>query len=202
MNEQSELRRIVQSRAAQKMTRLVTLLQKEHTKHGVDWFSYLCRKMEQRHGPVFTLPIKEIQDSLDPDQKAIFKGYGKDRTNSRLDAEDTARAKARAFGAEVDDDQNDDDYDDDEDDAVNSQMAGLSERDHPHFQQKAGELGYKMDMMLETMVDENRRTQQLLGKLIGALTGATEEPEPKKAAPKPRRARVPGKKAQQEVHAE
>src|SRR4051812_18783995 len=72
MNEAAEMRKIAQSNVAQQSNYLIPILQKQQAPNGADWFSYLCKKMEQRNAPVFVLPIKEVQDSLDQDQKAIF----------------------------------------------------------------------------------------------------------------------------------
>ncbi len=186
MNEASALRKIAQSRAGQEATHLTPLLRHLESPNGSDWFSYLALKSQQRNSPVFTLPIKEIQDSLDPDQKAIFKGYGKGRINTNLEMSD----RARDFSGQIDEEEEIDPVEDDI--PVNRRKAVSSSQ----METRSGttvhmprDLDYKMDMMLETLVDESHRTQQLLGKLIVALTGEVEsEPEqPKQAVPKPRK---------------
>jgi hypothetical protein len=191
MNEASALRKIAQSRAGQETASLIPLLQRMDSPNGngEDWWTFLARKMQQRNSPVFILPIKEIQDSLDTDQKAIFKGYGKNRVNRSLDYLD----RAKDFGGD-----DTSEFAETENIAVNKKTTknAIPSRD----------LDYKMDMLLETLADESRRTQQLLGKLIVALTGEQTEPDhPKKAAPKTRKTKTTGStgrkpKVQEAVH--
>jgi hypothetical protein len=83
-NEQEELRRIANSEQAQNSRCISEILL--HTEKGVtgdNWWSYLMKESVRRNGPVFKLPLKEIQDSLDSEQRAIFKGYGKDIMEKR-----------------------------------------------------------------------------------------------------------------------
>lgn len=152
LNEQSDLRRIATSRAAQESTHLIPLLRRMPAPDGNDWFSYLAQKMQQRNSPVFTLPIKEIQDSLDEDQKAIFKGYGKGRRNASLDRDDLARSQSGAL------------------DVV--EEAALLPITHNAADDK-------LDLLFETITDGQQRTQELLAQLVVALTG---EAKPKRVA--------------------
>lgn len=168
MNEQHDLRRIAASRTAQESTHLIPILRRMPAPDGTDWFTYLASKMQQRNAPVFTLPIKEIQDSLDADQKAIFKGYGKGRRNQSLDREDLGRAQSGDA----------DDYEDD-----------IPELRHPASSAPVNNsFDYKLDLLIETVSDENRRTQDLLSRLIKVLAS----PEEAKAS-KPRRTAKPPK---------
>src|SRR4051812_15263158 len=163
MNEAVELRRIAHSRVGQEHDRLVPVLEKLLAPDKINnWFSYLCYKMEQRNGPVFTLPLKEIQDSLEEDQRAIFKGYGKGRKNKYLENLDM----------------NGEAPPDIEMPAALSQPVNTSWDLTGGAIKASPDLGYKMDAMMETLVDENRKTQQLLTKLIGALTDTAVEAEP------------------------
>jgi hypothetical protein len=152
MNEQSELRKIAASRTAQASNYLIPILRRVESPLGSDWFSFLCKKMEQRNSAVFTLPIKEIQDSLDPDQKAIFKGYGKGRKNQTLEIDDLERAQTGGLDEPVDD--------------LPVRAPG------PQVQRPdtGSNLDYKLDLLIETVADENRQTQQLLGKLLTVMT--------------------------------
>jgi hypothetical protein len=162
MNETIELRRIAQSRVGQENSHLTELLKTLSAPNRMqNWFEYLCYKMEQRNGPVFILPLKEIQDSLEEDQRAIFKGYGKGRKNKYLESLDDGAAPAEIEGDLP---------------PQHGQPVNTSAQELVPSTQKAGNLEYKMDMLLETLVDQNRQTQQLLGKLIGALTEAPAEP--------------------------
>lgn len=163
MNESTELRRIAQSRAGQEQECLVPLLQNLHSPDGArDWFSYLMLKTQQRNGPVFLLPLKDIQDSIEEDQRAIFKGYGKGRRNKYLDTlvetphDDNIPSLNSIKGGDL---------------PVNTPVADRSVNGHfADTKASPSDIGYKMDMMLETLVDESRKTQTLLNKLIGALT--------------------------------
>jgi hypothetical protein len=164
MNEATDLKRIAQSVPGQEQERLVVLLKDLTSPDKIqDWFTYICRKMEQRNGPVFTLPLKEIQDTLDEDQRAIFKGYGKGRKNKHLETlAESEDIDAVLPGSDTR--------------PINSSI-DPDHRLRVGVETKAHELGSKMDTMLETLVDESRRTQQLLSKLIGALTDTpVEEP--------------------------
>lgn len=170
MNESTELRRIAQSRSGQEIECLVPLLQKLHAPDRLqDWFSYLMHKTEQRNGPVFTLPLKDIQDSLDEDQRAIFKGYGKGRRNKYLDSMVETRS---------------DEISPIEIPSVNSPPVNTPVADRAisgdlhQMTAPPSDLSYKMDMMLVTLVDESRKTQVLLNKLIGALTSDEPAPQP------------------------
>ncbi len=184
MNEQEALRRIAASRTAQEATHLIPILRRQPAPDGSDWFTYLAQKMVQRNSPVFTLPIKEIQDSLDPDQKAIFKGYGKNRRNSTLDRDDLARAHS----GELDDDL-DDDLDSDFDDIPELKNGRRQPKPTPV---NNSTMDYKMDLLIETVSDENHRTQELLGKLINVLSGGVEAPtsRPKRSVRPTKRPRV------------
>jgi hypothetical protein len=162
MNEQTDLRRIAASRTAQESTHLIPILRRMPAPDGSDWFTYLIHKMQQRNSPVITLPIKEIQDSLDPDQKAVFKGYGKGRRNSSLDRDDLARAQSGGL----------DDYDD------------IPELGGQETVPVNNSLDYKMDLLIETVSDENRRTQELLSKLISVISGGIEVPAKRPVRPK------------------
>ena len=189
MNEAVELRRIAQSRVGQEHDRLVPVLEKLQAPDRINnWFSYLCYKMEQRNGPVFTLPLKEVQDSLDEDQRAIFKGYGQGRKNKYLETLDYSGADNNLPGVEITEPAAP---------SVNTPMTnGRLESFTPVQPAPAsGDLGYKMDMMLETLVDENRRTQGLLQKLIGALTDGVESEIPLEPV-KPKRPRRAKPKAE------
>jgi hypothetical protein len=178
MNEAGELRKIAQSQSGQETERLVSLLQRLHAPdRTADWFTYLCRKMEQRNSPVFTLPLKEIQDSLDEDQRAIFKGYGKGRLNKAIGIAELARDQG---GVEIAD-----------------ELPDLMTS--PVNTPASSGLENKMDVMLTTLVDEGHRTQQLLNRLIGALTEVDDPTPTPKPAPKPRRSSR--KREQQEVQA-
>lgn len=165
MNEQQDLRRIAASRSAQEATYLIPLLRRVESPSGSDWFTYLAKKMEQRNSPVFTLPLKEIQDSLDPDQKAIFKGYGKGRRNSSLDMHDLERAQSG--GLDTDDDD----------------LPMMSQARSEPVHQRSSDIDNKLDVVLETIAEESRQTRQVMMKLLQALA-----PEPaKKQAPRPRK---------------
>ncbi len=167
MNEQSELRKIAGSRSAQASSYLIPILRKMESPFGVDWFSYLAKKMEQRNGPVFTLPLKEIQDSLDSDQKAIFKGYGKGRKNSLLEVENLGREydPSNANNYLADEDQ---DHDLIREPRQQVQRPQADVR-ISHGSDTATNLDYKIDLLIETVSGENRQTQQLLNKLLTVL---------------------------------
>jgi hypothetical protein len=171
LNEQADLRRIATSRAAQESTHLIPLLRRMPAPDGNDWFSYLAQKMQQRNSPVFTLPIKEIQESLDEDQKAIFKGYGKGRRNTSLDRDDLARSQSGEF----------------------------IDLDEPVKPINKNDTDYKLDLLMETFTDGQRRMQDLLSQVLVALTGETAKP---KRVAKPRRARDKPVSSCSEHHAE
>jgi len=72
------LRAIASSRIAQTQTmNLTTILTKESYDGQIDWFTYLAHQVPRRGGPVFMIPLKDIQDTLEPSQRADYKGYGK-----------------------------------------------------------------------------------------------------------------------------
>jgi hypothetical protein len=142
MNEQSELRKIAGSRSGREAPYLIPILRKMEAPNGADWFSYLAKKMEQRNSPVFMLPIKEVQDSLDPDQKAIFKGYGKGRFNRQLQLEDLEREHSE------------DRFPDRE---FDGQMAASPAPVNP------------LETKIEALAETSRQTNALLNKLVDVL---------------------------------
>ena len=170
MNEQSELRKIAASRSAQESSYLIPILRRMESPNGHDWFSYLCKKMEQRNSPVFVLPIKEIQDSLDQDQKAIFKGYGKGRTNRSLEVDDLERAQTG--GLERLDRMEDREF---LPDTYNAE----TELSRVSIPTKPSEVEQKID----SLVESNRQTNALLNRLVDVMLAEKQAPT-KKAAPK------------------
>lgn len=159
MNEQSEIRKIAASRTAQQSNYLIPILQKMEAPNGSDWFSYLCKKMEQRNAPVFNLPLKEIQDSLDQDQKAIFKGYGKGRTNKALDVED------RSF-----------DYSGNEHDTSAGEVSYAAQVAVPNA----------IEQKVDALVQSAQQTNAVLNRLVDALLADKQPSLAKKAKPAPR----------------
>jgi hypothetical protein len=155
MNEQSELRRIAASRSAQESNYLIPILRRMESPNGNDWFSYLCRKMEQRNSPVFVLPIKEIQDTLDGDQKAIFKGYGKGRVNRALEIDDLERAQTGL-------DRRDD----------HQEFMPLPEVEAPIKAQPT-----VVEQKIDSLVESTRQTNALLNKLVDVML-ADKQPAP------------------------
>lgn len=142
MSEQSELRKIAGSRAGQEAPYLIPLLRKMEAPNGADWFSYLAKKMEQRNSPVFMLPIKEVQDSLDGDQKAVFKGYGKARINRQLALEDLER-----------------DHTVQDDDESDREFAEAPVKHAPS----------RVETQIEALAESSRQTNALLNKLVDVL---------------------------------
>ncbi len=169
MNEQSEIRKIAASRSAQRSNYLIPILRRVESPFGNDWFSYLCKKMEQRNAPVFTLPIKEIQDSLDPDQKAIFKGYGKGRKNQSLEVDNLGREYGQ-FSDEADAEGQFDD------DSELEQHRPIQQVQRQTVAPPVNNLDYKLDLLIETVSGENRQTQELLNKLLTVLAGKAAAP--------------------------
>jgi hypothetical protein len=156
MNEQSDLRRIAGSKTAQNSNYLIPILTKISAPDGQDWFSYLAQKRTQRNSPVFTLPMKEIQDTLDPDQRAFFKGYGKGRIN-QSDKEDYTRQRSIN---EIDDD---------------------IELEHKNkvIRSSINELEYDegTEKKIDILINESKQTQKLLSDLIGVLTKSKQKPK-------------------------
>lgn len=76
VGEQQQLRMIASSVVGQSVEYLVPILQKERHPSGSDWFSYLATRLRRRDETVLKLPLKELED-MNPDQKAVFKGYKK-----------------------------------------------------------------------------------------------------------------------------
>lgn len=169
MNEQTELRRIAGSRAGKETPYLIPLLRKMESPSGSDWFTYLAKKMEQRNSPVFKLPIKEIQDSLDTDQKAIFKGYGKRRVNRELALEALERDHT--------------DYqDDDTSHGVFGGTAALpGSIDEPDHQPPVHKPNH-IESQIAALAESSRQTNDLLNKLVDVLLA--DKVAAKKAPPK------------------
>ncbi len=75
-DEQAALRQIASSAYAQSnCDYLIPILEHERHKSGQAWFSYLAQRLHRNDGSVVVLPLKEIME-MDPDQKALFKGWG------------------------------------------------------------------------------------------------------------------------------
>jgi hypothetical protein len=158
VNESLELKRIVHSVPAQEQEYLVSLLKTMPSPDKIQhWFAYLCQKMQQRNGPVYALPLTQIQDSLDPDQRAIFKGYGQGKKNKYLS---TLNEHGEPSGEPI----------------VEEEPAPRR-RGVNNQTVSSPQLETKIDAMLQAVVDGNRQTQLLLAKLIGALTDEEEEPD-------------------------
>jgi hypothetical protein len=177
MNEQSELRRIAASRSAQQSSYLIPILKRMQSPSGQDWFTYLAQKMQQRNSPVFTLPIKEIQDSLDQDQKAIFKGYGKGRVNQSLEMSDLGQGMSG--DAEFDE----------EEYFENGEAQEVGQIRRPSEQKAQKAVPSASDTKLDALINESRQTQQLLNTLIGVLSDKGPKPERVRRADKPATAR-------------
>ena len=162
MNEQSELRKIAGSRAGQQAPYLIPILRKMEAPNGADWFSYLAKKMEQRNSPVFMLPIKEVQDSLDTDQKAVFKGYGKARFNRQLALDDLERDHSELHEDEFAEREFDD-----------QQPAQTKVRQPSQIENK-----------IEALAESSRETNALLNKLVDVLLADKVAAPTKKSPPK------------------
>jgi hypothetical protein len=83
-----DLQSIVSSRVAQETDYLIPILRNQmachddwlsHLRNALsildqreDWFSYICKNARSRNAPIFRLPMIEIEDTLDPDQKVAF----------------------------------------------------------------------------------------------------------------------------------
>lgn len=74
VGEQTQLRMIASSAVGQSVDYLVPILQKERHPSGTDWFSYLATRLRRKEGIVEKLPLKDLEE-VNPDQKAVFKGY-------------------------------------------------------------------------------------------------------------------------------
>lgn len=176
MNEQSELRKIAGSRGGQQAPYLIPILRKMEAPNGADWFSYLAKKMEQRNSPVFLLPIKEVQDSLDGDQKAVFKGYGKGRINKNLQLEDLER-----------------DHSASDDDEFGDREIGDVSEDHQTVKKAKPS---RMENQIEALTASSLQTNVLLNRLVDVLMAdktpsAATKKSPPKATRKPRAKTVP-----------
>lgn len=84
IEEQADLRSIAMSEVAQRYHYyLMPVLMTQQHRSGKAWNEYLVEQGNRRGGAVITLPLKDIQDSIDPEQKAVWKGYGKPNPGPR-----------------------------------------------------------------------------------------------------------------------
>lgn len=153
MQDSTELRKIADSPAARKEFYLIPLLQTVAHRTGKDWFTFLAEQRARPGGPIITLPLKEIQDTLEREQRNVFKGYGK-KTKGKL------RTAADLSDPDVG-------YESGEEGADETMGSTVN------VPSNLGSLDHKLDTLALTIVEENRATQDLLRELIAKLDSAT-----------------------------
>lgn len=158
-----ELRKLANSPGGQAALYMTDILRSAPHRTGHDWFTHLAHLLARRNGGVVTLPLKEIQDHMDPDQRAAFKGYGQRPMTSQTGQV----VNESLFGVPP---------------AAQHQRAEESMATTTSdiaYAAGGAELGrapaapagidYKVDMLAQTIVEESRATQKLLAALIERL---------------------------------
>jgi hypothetical protein len=162
------LRAVAQSQAGQDADFLAPVLQSTRYKGNDDWFTYLMSNLPRKNGVIVRIPVTQVQEGLDPEQRKLIKGYGTNRLskNQLLDAESEKLSES----------------------VKATKPAAL--KDVPTVSTPASS-DYKLDMLMDTIVDEGRQTRTMLAQLIRAMNGDTspvEEAKPERPARKTRKA--------------
>lgn len=160
VEDQQALRSIANSEYAQSKFYLMPILVSQQHRSGKSWDMFLLEQMNRRGGPINTLPIKDIQESLDPAQKAVWKGYGKPSDvapQPGLSPDSQALQEAWHPGS------------------TKSEQPAMS----PDFSIPAAPampmvnvLDRKVDELALTVVEESRMTRASIDRLVAVLEGA------------------------------
>lgn len=174
VEDQQALRSIANSEYGQGKFYLMPLLVTQQHRSGKTWEMFLLEQMNRRGGPITTLPIKDIQETLDPAQKAVWKGYGKPSEvapQPGLSADAQALQEAWQPGS------------------TKPQMS--PDFSIPSMPVASNALDRKVDELALTVVEESRMTRASIDRLAAVLEGAfapkTEAKEKGEAEVKPKK---------------